>query len=52
MLLLRAGDRLSARALRRLDHVLARDDPTGENGAAAVQRPDVLITSVVDTRRA
>jgi hypothetical protein len=38
MLLLRAGDRLSARALRRLDHVFARDDPTGEIGAAAVQR--------------
>jgi len=34
MLLLRAGDRLSARALRRLDHVFARDDPTGEIGAA------------------
>ena len=38
VLLLRAGDRLSARALRRLDHVFARDDPTGEIGAAAVQR--------------
>ncbi len=37
MLLLRAGDRLSARALRRLDHVFARDDPTGEIGAAAVR---------------
>ncbi|MFC0556178.1 hypothetical protein ACFFHJ_35260 [Planotetraspora thailandica] len=36
MLLLRAGDRLSARVLRRLDHVDApgRDDPTGDIGAA------------------
>ena len=32
MLLLRAGDRLPARTLRRLDHVFARDDPTGGAG--------------------
>jgi transposase len=34
MLLLRAGDRLSERAVHRLDHVFAHDDPTGEIGAA------------------
>lgn len=34
MLLLRAGDRLSPRALRRLGHVFERDDPTDEIGAA------------------
>ncbi|MDP9444199.1 MAG: transposase [Actinomycetota bacterium] len=34
MLLLRAGDRLSDRALQRLDHVLLHDDPTGEIGTA------------------
>lgn len=34
MLLLRAGDRLSERALRRLDQVFAQDDPTSEIGAA------------------
>lgn len=34
MLLLRAGDRLSPRAGRRLEQVLLRDDPTGEIGAA------------------
>ena len=34
MLLLRAGNRLSERALRRLDQVLLHDDPTGEIGAA------------------
>lgn len=33
-LLLRAGDRLSSRALRRLAAVLERDDPTNEIGAA------------------
>src|SRR5512144_969166 len=33
-LLLRAGNRLSSRALRRLAAVLARDDPTNESGAA------------------
>ncbi|WP_308259411.1 transposase [Pseudonocardia sp. H11422] len=33
-LLLGAGDQLSERALRRLDHVLLNDDPTGEIGAA------------------
>lgn len=34
MLLLRAGDRLSPRASRRLEQVLLHDDPTGEIGAA------------------
>lgn len=34
MLLLRAGDRLSAPASHRLEQVLLRDDPTGEIGAA------------------
>ncbi len=34
MLLLRAGNQLSERALHRLDHVLAHDDPTREIGAA------------------
>jgi hypothetical protein len=34
MLLLRAGDRLSERAVHRLDRVFAHDDPTGEIGAA------------------
>lgn len=34
MLLLRAGNRLSERALQRLDHVLAHDDPIGKLGAA------------------
>jgi transposase len=34
LLLLRAGDRLSARALARLKVVLAGDDPTNEIGAA------------------
>lgn len=34
LLLLRAGDRLSPRALARLDEVLRRDDPTDELGAA------------------
>ena len=33
-LLLSAGDRLSARGLARLRHVLATDDPTNEIGAA------------------
>jgi hypothetical protein len=30
MLLLRAGDKLSERAVHRLDRVFAHDDPTGE----------------------
>jgi hypothetical protein len=34
MLLLRAGDKLSERAVHRLDRVFAHDDPTGEVGAA------------------
>jgi len=34
LLLLRAGDRLSARAWARLEHVLHHDDPSGEIGAA------------------
>jgi transposase len=34
LLLLRAGDRLSARGLARLKAVLAGDDPTNEIGAA------------------
>lgn len=34
MLLLRAGDRLSTRALARLDHVFCHDDPTRELAAA------------------
>ena len=34
MLLPRAGDRLSERAVHRLDRVFAPDDPTGEIGAA------------------
>jgi transposase len=34
LLLLRAGNRLSARALARLDDVLTTDDPTGQIGAA------------------
>jgi hypothetical protein len=34
MLLLRAGDKLSERAVRRLDRVFAHGDPTGEIGAA------------------
>jgi hypothetical protein len=34
MLLLRAGDKLSERAVHRLDGVFAHDDPTGEIGAA------------------
>lgn len=34
MLLLRAGDRLSERAVHRLDRVLAHDDAAGEIGAA------------------
>lgn len=34
MLLLCAGDKLSERAVHRLDRVFAHDDPTGEIGAA------------------
>jgi transposase len=34
LLLLRAGNRLSPRALARLDDVLTKDDPTGQIGAA------------------
>jgi hypothetical protein len=33
-MLLTAGNRLSRKQLRRLDRVLATDDPTGEIGAA------------------
>src|SRR5215213_9825361 len=38
MLLLRAGDRLSERAVHRLDHVFAHDDPTGEIGPPGASR--------------
>ena len=49
-LLLAAGDRLSARGLDRLEHVLATDDPTGEIGAAwgCKERLRQLLSSPAD----